>query len=221
LFWTPDISTICSHVSGLYWDKNMKRRSGHSFLVALFTALSVGSGTALSQDVGFYAGFNFGESKADDVDCTGTTVCDDKDIAFSIFGGYQFNRNFGIELGYVDLGRVSFSVPRFAGPVAIRFESTGLEVSGVGTMPINQQFSFYGKLGLFLWDLDVRATGPGGTAALSEDGTDLTFALGAGYRLMKDVALHVQWQRYNDIGDGFTTGKSDIDLIGVGLLFRF
>lgn len=199
----------------------MKRQIGRSILVALFTVLSAGSGTASSQDVGFYAGFNFGQSRADDVDCTGTTACDDKDTAFSIFAGYQVNQNFGVEFGYVDLGRASLDVPGFGGLVAIRFESTGFEVSGVGIIPINQQLSFYGKLGLFLWDLDVRATGSGGTAALSEDGTDLTFALGARYSLMRNVALHVQWQRYKDIGDASTTGQSDIDVIGAGLLFRF
>jgi OOP family OmpA-OmpF porin len=63
------------------------------------------AGSAFAQagsEAGWYVGASLGQSQVD-VDCSGTTTCDDKDSAWKIFGGYQFNRNFSVELGYTDL----------------------------------------------------------------------------------------------------------------------
>jgi OOP family OmpA-OmpF porin len=195
----------------------MIRHFRYSVLAVLFSVLSLGSAPASSQDAGGYVGFNFGQSKVTDFDCTGATTCDDKDTAFSIFGGYQFNRNFAVEFAYTDLGQTSASAPG----ASARFEVSGIEVTGVGIIPINQDFSLYGKLGIFLWDLDVAATLGPLSGTLSEDGTDLTYAIGFRYSFAKNLALQAQWQRYKDIGDSATTGQSDVDAISLGLLFRF
>src|SRR2546423_13418675 len=48
-----------------------------------------------------YIGASIGQSKIKDA-CNG---CDDKDTAFKLFGGYQFNRTFAAELGYNMLGK--------------------------------------------------------------------------------------------------------------------
>lgn len=193
-----------------------------SFGLAALLALSGFSAPALPQDTGWHAGFNLGHSKAD-VDCTGTTSCDDKDTAWSIFGGYRLNRDFAVELGYVNLGKVSASgIDPILGTFSTAIEVTGFELSGVGILPINPKFSGYGKLGLFIWDLDATVTSSTfGSGALSEDGADLTFGIGARYLFTKNLAAQLQWQRYSDIGDDATTGKSDIDVIGAGIVFGF
>jgi OmpA-OmpF porin, OOP family len=193
----------------------MKRQIGHFILVALVSVLSLGSAPALSQDVGFYAGFNVGKSEAKDA-CTGFppgVSCDDSDTALSIFGGYQFNKNFGAEFGYTDLGKVKIS----GGGNSASIEASGFEISAVGTFPINPQFSLYGKLGMFLWDADFKSN----LGNVSDDGADLTYGIGVRWNFAKNLALQAQWQRYNDVGDTNTTGKADVDVIGVGLLFRF
>ena len=139
---------------------------------------------------------------------------DDKDAAWKIFGGYQFNRNLGVEFGYTNLGKAS------AGDAVstTTFKTKGFEVLAVGTFPINQQFEVYGKAGLFRWNLDANDTVFG---SLSESGTDLTFGLGVKYNFTKTVGARLEWQRYNDIGNENTTGTSDSDFIGVGLVFKF
>ena len=192
-------------------------------LGALFSGLTVVSGPVLSQDGGWYVGLNFGQTKVKDVDCTGATTCDDKDKAWGIFGGYLFNKNFGVELGYADLGKASLGgTDPFLGTFTTTFEASGFELSGVGILPISDKFSVYGKLGLFMWDLDAKSTSSVlGSASLSEDGTDLTFAIGARFHFTKNLAVQLQWQRYKDIGDDATTGKSDIDVLGLGVVFRF
>lgn len=192
----------------------MKRQIGHFILVALVSMLSLGSAPAFSQEQGFYAGFNFGQSKVRDA-CSGGTACDDTDTAFSVFGGYQFNRNFGLEFAYTDLGKATESGVVFGLPVSASVEASGFEFSGVGTIPVNQQFALYGKVGIFLWDADLKGTVGGTPVSVSDDGADLTFAIGARFSFTKNLAMQVQWQRYMDVGD------FDVDVIGVGLLFRF
>ena len=201
----------------------MRHQFSRWILAAAFFALSLASAPALSQDTGWYVGLNVGQSKVKDDFCAGTTSCDDTDTALSIFGGYQINKNFGVELGYVDLGKASGSgTDPILGTFSATFEATGFELSGVGTLPISDKFSVYGKLGLFMWDLDVKASSSTlGSGSLSEDGTDLTFAVGVRWNFTKNLTAQLQWQRYNDIGDDATTGKSDIDVIGAGILFRF
>lgn len=201
----------------------MNHQFSRFVLAAAFFGLSLASAPALSQDMGWYAGLNLGQAKVKDFDCTGTTSCDDKDTAWSIFGGYQINKNFGVELGYVDLGEASGSgTDPFLGTFSATFETTGFELSGVGTLPINEKFSVYGKLGFFMWDLDVKASSSTlGSGSFSEDGTDLTFGVGVRWNFTKNLTAQLQWQRYNDIGDDVTTGKDDVDVLSAGILFRF
>jgi len=189
-------------------------------LTAGLLALVAVSTPALSQDTGWYAGLGIGQSKAKDActDIVGPVIsCDDTDTAWKIFGGYQFNANFGAELGYTDLGEVSAT---FAGFGSATFKSKGIELLGVGTYPINQQFSVFGKLGFFRWDLDFN-DGTGLVGSASESGTDLTYGFGVKYNFTKNVALRVEWQRYTDVGETNTTGMADVDVLGVSVIIKF
>lgn len=177
------------------------------------------------QDAGFYAGGSLGQAKFKDA-CTDTDVgfvgsCDDKDTAWKIFGGYQFNRNFGVEAGYTDLGEVTGTGTFLGLPASFKAKAKGFELLGVGTFPINEQFAVYGKAGVFRWDLDTSATAGGFSEAASEKGTDLTFGFGLKYNFTKNLAARVEWQRYKDVGDENTTGKSKVDVISVGVVFKF
>jgi OmpA-OmpF porin, OOP family len=170
---------------------------------------------AVAQDTGFYAGFSLGQATADDA-CTGVSgpgvSCDDKDSAWKILGGYQFNRHFAVELGYTDLGEVSASGP--GGSASI--ESSAFEVVAVGMMPIADKFAIYGKLGMYRGETD--ASGPGGS--ISESTTDLTFGIGARYDFTRNLGVRAEWQKYSDVGGG-EIGEADVDVISVGVIFRF
>src|SRR4051812_36937211 len=85
-------------------------------------ALALISAAAQAQDTtGWYAGGNVGRTRAtiDDARITSglagqglaTTGIDDResDTGYRIFGGYQFNRYFGLELGYFDLGKFGYT----------------------------------------------------------------------------------------------------------------
>lgn len=173
------------------------------------------SGPTLAQDTGFYAGFSLGQATADDT-CTGISgpgvSCDDKDTAWKILGGYQFNRNLALEFGYIDLGEVSASGP--GGSASI--ESSAFELVALGILPLADKFSVYGKVGLYRGETD--ATAPG--ISLSESNTDLTFGIGVRYDITRNLGIRGEWQKYQDVGGG-EIGEADVDVISVGIIWRF
>lgn len=163
-----------------------------------------------------YIGGSIGQSQAKDA-CDGAAfagvTCDDKDTAWKIFAGYQFNRNFAVEVGYTDLGEVSAS----AGGATVSAEATALEVVGIGSIPVADRFSVYGKLGLYRGETDLSSNfGVSG----DESNNDLTFGFGVRFDLSRNAAIRAEWQRYGDVG-GDSTGESDIDVMSVGLIWRF
>src|SRR5688572_23398817 len=60
-----------------------------------------------TMDTNFYIGANVGQSRFRS-SCDGVPVpCDDKDVAWKAYAGYQFHPNFAVEGGYFNLGNTS------------------------------------------------------------------------------------------------------------------
>ena len=180
---------------------------------------------AWSQDAGFYLGASIGQSRAKDFcDDSGGFSCDDKDTAWKLLGGYQFNRHLAIEAGYTDLGEVGVSGVLSGVSVRGTVEVTAFELMGVGSIPLMDRFSLYGKLGLYHAETKQNVTGSLGTVTVTdndkEKNTDLTFAFGARFDITRNLGVRAEWQRYLDVGGG-EIGEDDVDVLSVGLLFRF
>ena len=92
--------------------------------LSLFTLAALGAlcaSPSFAQDSYYYGGVGVGKARtsvdsarvAASVSAPGTTFGnidrDAKEAAYSIFGGYQFNRNWGLELGFFDLGKFGFN----------------------------------------------------------------------------------------------------------------
>ena len=166
-------------------------------------------------DAGFYIGGSVGEASGD-CNATAQTSCDDKDSAWKIFGGYQLNRNFAVELGYSDLGEVSSS-----GPFGTKVESTLWDLVAVGSLPLDNNFSLYGKLGAYRAEAELSSN-----VGVSGDKktTDLTYGLGARYDFTRNLAVRAEWQRYQGIevpNTVLTSGDSDADVLNIGVLWKF
>jgi OOP family OmpA-OmpF porin len=166
-------------------------------------------------DTGWYLGASVGQSKAKVADCAGFSSCDTKAAAFGILGGYQISRNFAAELGYHDFGRVTLS-----GPGSANIKANAAELVGLGAYPFANRFSVYGKLGAYHAEAKLSAPGSG-SASLKDRNTDLTFGFGAQYDVTREAGVRAEWQRYKNVGGDDTGGKHDIDVISVGLIWRF
>jgi len=191
-------------------------RATKLFAVAALLCGLVAASQASAQ--GFYIGGSVGQSSFDDDNAvpgliTSGTV-DDKDTGFKIYGGYQFNRNFGLELAWVDLGKASYSGTFLGLPVTGgTVKASGLNISAVGTLPLGSGFALFGKAGLFAWESEANDVTGGVPFSGKEDGTDLSIGVGASYDFTKNFAIRAEWERFKAVGD--------IDLLSVGIVYKF
>jgi len=189
-------------------------------LAAVAFMLAAVPTAALAQDAGWFAGAAIGYMKTGDA-CPAAAVtgvaCDDQGPTWKIFGGYQFNSYFGYEFGVADMGDRAAS---FSGIGLATAKFRVVDFLLVGTMPVSQQLSVYAKAGVFAWDADYTFA-PGISASADANGGDYTFGIGVAYNVTRNASLRLEWQRYNKVGDAGTTGKFDVDVFGLGALFKF
>lgn len=157
-------------------------------------------GAQAAENPGFYVGAGVGQSFVDE------SNYDDEDTAFSVFGGYQFNRYFGLEAGYADFGELE---PKGAGRA---LEANSAYLTAVGTVPFTDKFSGYAKAGFHRWDLDTAI--PALTSTRDDSGSDPTYGLGLQYRFSDKVALRTEYNR-------FEVEDIDLDLAQVQVRFDF
>ncbi len=198
-------------------------RNKNVLLATVFATAILGVPFAATAQ-GFYWGGSIGQSKAKE-GCTGVTIsCDDKSAAWRIFGGYQANRNFAAELGYADLGKTKASGVISGVGVDAKTKVNAWDLVGIGSLPLGDAFSLYAKLGVYRGQVKDSATGSAGgftaMASASSINNRGTFGFGAGFDVNRHIAVRAEWQKYKDMG-GASTGKSSVDVVGVGLLYRF
>lgn len=167
---------------------------------------------------GFYIGGSVGQSDFDngnaipDLITSGTV--DGKDTGYKIFGGYEFNRNFGVELAWVDLGKASYSGTFLGLPVTGgSVKTSGLNISAVGTLPLSSSFALFGKLGLFSWESKASDVTGGVPFSGKEDGSDVSFGIGASYNFTKNLAIRAEWEQFKAV--------DNISLLSLGVVYKF
>lgn len=147
-----------------------------------------------AEDMHMYIGANVGSAQ---IDRTGH----DASTAFSVLAGHKFNSNFAAEVAYVNFGSVD--VP------GATVKSDAMSLSGVGSFPLNDQFSLIGKLG-------VASTTLKKTAVASQSNTGVTFGVGAQFDFDQQFAIRAGWDMYK-VGDADT----DEDVMSLGAIFTF
>lgn len=154
-----------------------------------------------------------------------TSSIDKRDTSYQVQLGYQVNKNFAVEGGYVDLGEVSYSASFTGGSATAKVKASGINVAALGILPLSDAFSLYGKLGFIDAKVkaDVSATGPGGTASGSASATKwkTNWGLGGTYNFSKQMGVRVAYDRYDNLGDNNTTGTADVDVISAGVVLKF
>ena len=116
-----------------------------------------------------------------------------------LFAGYEINQNWGAEIGYTDF-RKSDASYTFNG-VNGRAESDGHStyLAAKYSVPVNEQFSAYGKLGAAYNKTTMSSTTPG---LNYDDGRATAYgALGVQYKLNQNVSLVAEYERYGEKRD--------------------
>ena len=196
----------------------MKTKAVIAFLGIASAAAAFPAAAQMSMSAA-YLGGGIGQSKFKD-SCSNLGSpggsCDDKDTAWKLFGGYQFNRNFAAELGYSDLGKAKADDGAGA---TVEAKSWATDLSAIGSIPFDA-FSIFGRLGGYYGKTDLT-----GFASGSKSTSNLTYGAGAQYDFSKSLGVRGEWQRYNkmkarDDASG-TEAESNVDVLGVSLLYRF
>ncbi|NOU01776.1 MAG: outer membrane beta-barrel protein [Gallionella sp.] len=167
-------------------------------IVALLSAFA--AAPALAEN---YIGVNVGSAKIDLSGASNTS-------SFALLGGFGVNENVAIEVAYTSFGKDN------AANGSIK--SKGVSFSGVGSYPINEQFSVFGKLGFASTTVDVTVlTGPfAGSGSSSKTG--LTYGFGAQFNVNKQVGIRAGYDSYK-IGD--SSSSSDQNVMSIGGIFKF
>jgi len=189
-----------------------------------------------AQDTGWYIGGNIGQSKAkiDDTRITNSLLsgglvvtslqADNRDMGYKAFLGYQFGRYFSLEGGYFDLGKFKYEADTTPlGMLTGSIKVKGLDFDLVGTLPLTERFSAFGRIGVTYAEAKDAFSGTGAVAVvepdLSKRGTNHKFGGGLQFDFSKAFGLRAEAERYR-IDDG-VGNKGDIDLYSLGVVFRF
>jgi OmpA-OmpF porin, OOP family len=195
-------------------------KNGKKTIIALLGFLAAAAaGPAAAQEKGPYLGASFGVAQYINSCDRLIVACDDRDKAWRLFAGYQFNRWVGLEAAYMNLGKV-----RFQGAVGGQAfdqdsRATGFDLVGVLSIPVVDHLSVFGKLGGYRARIVSDITLGGVQDHVGETGSGFTYGLGVEFDLWK-LGVRAEAQRYENVG-GPRAGEDNIILYSLGLLLRF
>ncbi len=119
----------------------------YSILISTFllcVASSVHAHAEHTDEYPFYGGFALGFSGSDeDCDYHGYD-CDGNDTSFKFFGGKRFHENLAVEISFQDLGKLSDE----RAMLTTTAETTGINLSLHGIIPVSSIGYVYGKVGM-------------------------------------------------------------------------
>lgn len=135
------------------------------------------------------------------------------DNAYSLYGGYQFTPNWGLELGYDNLGNSyseNISVNGVSGTVSGKVHNWYL--AGTGTLPLGSGWSLLGKLGIVRNTTDFATLCSSAVCAPrgSTSRTQPLIGIGAQYDFAPHWGARLEYDDYGKAsgGDFLGTGGS-------------
>lgn len=183
-----------------------------------FIAALIGAAIAFpvaAQAEGYFVGANVGRSEQK-LSIDGMGSIKDTGTGFKLNGGYQFNANYGVEVAYVNLGKAEVGAQGFFA----KSEPQTVFVAATGTLPLNNEFSLFGKVGVAQNHVKVTSGSSRFSESESENRTTAVFGIGAAYNLNKNVSFVAEYENFGKIAKG-DAGSLKADLLSVGVRYSF
>lgn len=174
------------------------RKIAIAVLLSAFVAAPAGAAD-------FYAGVKLGS-----VNYGYSNVTNNSQMGFGLLGGYAINENFAVEVEYNSLGGFDFPGSNIKG--------SSLGFSGVGSLPLNPQFSLFGKLGMVSSTLKDTAQPGFSGGTFTHNNTGLTVGFGGQFNVSPVVGIRVGYDSYQ-VGDS-VSGTSSAGMMYVGGVFK-
>lgn len=205
----------------------------------LLAALLLVSAPALAQNSGWYMGGGLGSTKADFVRsdftglATGAYSAEDDDMGSRFFGGYRFTSNLAIEGSLAFLGSYKHRYNNGGNVAVYDYNASALTVALAGSVPVAGGFSLLGRVGIAFTasELDLRRNN--GTATIpfcpdswwysdcASQSTNLYWGLGAQLDVGPRWGIRLDYDNYGEVGEEFETGRADIEVWSLNVLYRF
>lgn len=144
-----------------------------------------------------------------------------QDTSYKLFGGYQFNRNIALEAGYFNLGKFTYSTSMPTGTLNGRYETEGINLDLVGTMPLSARWSALARIGVQYANTRDAFSGPGLPGSAPTDNSQRAnngkVGLGLQYELTPSMFLRGEAERYR-VKDGLGS-NGDVNVVSMSLVF--
>lgn len=133
--------------------------------------------------------------------------------------GYRFNQFWGIEGGYVDIGRMELTASGPAGSYTSKTKLRGGQFALVGYLPLgDSNFDIIGKIGALYTRTEF--TDSAGTDA-KENNWRNYWGLGLQYQFNRNVFGRLEFERYQDVGAANLGGKNSYNQYHMGVGYKF
>ena len=199
--------------------------------VVAAAALVSFSGVAFAGDQGWYLFGSVGQT----TDTNDKSILDDaltsagasgfssslkKPTVYGLEVGYQVDKNFAIEGGYIGSNNEDYNASggTLAGPVSASAHVDGWDLKAVGILPLADQFSLLGKLGVAHVHESYNITGPGSSLSGNGSKTSATYGIGAKYNFNNAVSVRIDVDSYN-VGSAASYSRTSVWTIG--LVYNF
>ncbi len=160
-----------------------------------------------------YIGFGVGTaSYKADLTSLGGGQLDDDGTGTKLYGGYSFNKYFAAEASVYNFAEASVgALENNSGG----YDSAAVSMKGIGAYavamyPVTKKTNLIAKLGVLNWDADLRVN----ATEITNDGTDVAYALAASYAFTKELLVAVEWET-------FDSDNPDLSMISLGFKFIF
>lgn len=203
----------------------------------LFTCITLMSVVA-SQNImaeGFYLGGSLGQARGE-VDAeemnnrmaklgydAEARVTGQNRTAWELFGGYHYGDYLGVEVGYVDLGKVRTQLSGSPTDIQAYLQSanlvhprsaSGYEIAVLGTYPFNEKNSVYLRAGVLFSDSQYRANSQTDFAKRSDKEREGFIGAGYDYEFNNRWGLRLSYENYR-------VEDERIGLLGIGVKYKF
>lgn len=147
--------------------------------------------------------------------------------------GYQFNQNFAVEVGYLQLNDKKVDMTqhlfdKMQGNASLNLQQHAIDLVGKGIIPVSQNFNVYGKLGLAYLTTDVNLKVKEGNldanlnlnhyTNIAEHKWAPEAAIGVSYDITPNVSVDASLTHIQPLGNN---KPGNIDFAAVGLGYNF
>lgn len=123
---------------------------------------------------------------------------------FELKNGTTFDLLLGMRVGnFAYEGEITGSSHDWVGVSGATHNATNVILAGLGYLPVNQTFEFYGKFGFDFWKTTVDV-GPYNFDG--DNGVSLVLGAGVNMNFNPGFSLRAEYKRMNGLGDGVDEG---------------